>query len=413
MKLFPMGETASYRHWASRGDGGGGGGLDVGSSRLGRGSRRASGQRHLSGSGGLGGVRLCAARRGAGAELPERQLLRRLPGGRGTSAAPRGVERLLPGRDHGQHALCPEAGAQSNGCENSLSGSPGYRTFYPLHVQYQGTQMEYALKYLAVHRHTQLVTIDIGANDAFLLESGCLGVPACIVAGLPAVLADHRGEPGHHLPRDPRRRPLPGPPGRADLLLDELQRSGHGGTHHATQQRTVAAGGKVAMASPLPAVSPTGDPCARLDCLSSLPTRRPATSTPRLPGTPAGPGHREGRRNPPAEVTAPREGSAGAPQVRHGLRDKRSEAQEGPGSGVTPGSGAFPAPAYQSLPRRVRSVCCCHAASASVPGLAVLLGQRPDRAVPALGGCRSTEKNRADMVGQLLVGGLAVSVATC
>jgi lysophospholipase L1-like esterase len=62
------------------------------------------------------------------------------------------------------------AGAQSNGCENSLGSPVGYRTQFPLHVQYQGTQMEYALKYLAVHRHTQLVTIDIGANDAFLCQ---------------------------------------------------------------------------------------------------------------------------------------------------------------------------------------------------------------------------------------------------
>src|SRR5579864_373304 len=62
------------------------------------------------------------------------------------------------------------AGAQSNGCENSPGSSVGYRTLYPLHVQYQGTQMEYALKYLAVHRHTQLVTINIGANDAFLCQ---------------------------------------------------------------------------------------------------------------------------------------------------------------------------------------------------------------------------------------------------
>jgi lysophospholipase L1-like esterase len=30
--------------------------------------------------------------------------------------------------------------------------------------------MEYALKYLAVHRHTRLVTIDIGANDVFLCQ---------------------------------------------------------------------------------------------------------------------------------------------------------------------------------------------------------------------------------------------------
>jgi lysophospholipase L1-like esterase len=62
------------------------------------------------------------------------------------------------------------AGVVSNGCENSPGSSTGYRTLYPLHVQYQGTQMQYALKYLAVHRHTQLVTIDIGANDVFLCQ---------------------------------------------------------------------------------------------------------------------------------------------------------------------------------------------------------------------------------------------------
>ena len=62
------------------------------------------------------------------------------------------------------------AGAQSNGCENSPGSPVGYRTQFPLHVQYQGTQMEYALKYLTVHRHTVLVTIDIGANDAFLCQ---------------------------------------------------------------------------------------------------------------------------------------------------------------------------------------------------------------------------------------------------
>ena len=62
------------------------------------------------------------------------------------------------------------AGAPSNGCENSPDGSPGYRTLFPLHVQYRGTQMQYALKYLAVHRHTQLVTINIGANDVFLCQ---------------------------------------------------------------------------------------------------------------------------------------------------------------------------------------------------------------------------------------------------
>src|ERR1700757_4261037 len=61
-------------------------------------------------------------------------------------------------------------GALSNGCENSPGSSTGYRTQFPLHVQYRGTQMQYALKYLAVHRHTRLVTINIGANDVFLCQ---------------------------------------------------------------------------------------------------------------------------------------------------------------------------------------------------------------------------------------------------
>ena len=61
-------------------------------------------------------------------------------------------------------------GALSNGCENSPGSSAGYRTQFPLHVQYRGTQMQYALKYLAVHRHTRLVTINIGANDVFLCQ---------------------------------------------------------------------------------------------------------------------------------------------------------------------------------------------------------------------------------------------------
>lgn len=62
------------------------------------------------------------------------------------------------------------SGAQSNGCENSVGSSTGYRTLYPLHVQYQGTQTQYALDYLAAHMHTQLITIDIGANDAFVCQ---------------------------------------------------------------------------------------------------------------------------------------------------------------------------------------------------------------------------------------------------
>jgi lysophospholipase L1-like esterase len=61
-------------------------------------------------------------------------------------------------------------GAQSNGCENAPGSSVGYRTEFPLHVKYAGTQMLYALRYLAIHRNTRLVTIDIGANDVFLCQ---------------------------------------------------------------------------------------------------------------------------------------------------------------------------------------------------------------------------------------------------
>ena len=61
-------------------------------------------------------------------------------------------------------------GAQSNGCENSPGSSAGYRTEFPLHVKYAGTQTLYALRYLATHRNTRLVTINIGANDVFLCQ---------------------------------------------------------------------------------------------------------------------------------------------------------------------------------------------------------------------------------------------------
>ena len=47
-------------------------------------------------------------------------------------------------------------GAQSNGCENSSGPASGYRTEYPLHVQYPGTQMQYALKYLAANHEQRL-----------------------------------------------------------------------------------------------------------------------------------------------------------------------------------------------------------------------------------------------------------------
>jgi lysophospholipase L1-like esterase len=63
------------------------------------------------------------------------------------------------------------AGAQSNGCENSLGSPSGYRTLFPLHVAYAGTQIDYAVQYLRAHSDTRLVTLTIGANDLFLCQN--------------------------------------------------------------------------------------------------------------------------------------------------------------------------------------------------------------------------------------------------
>ncbi len=102
------------------------------------------------------------------------------------------------------------AGAQSNGCENSPGSPVGYRTLYPLHVQYQGTQIDYALNYLAAHKHTRLITIDIGANDAFLCQETTpdhcssplelAGVAAEIAGNLGTIFHDLRVEAGYQGP---------------------------------------------------------------------------------------------------------------------------------------------------------------------------------------------------------------------
>jgi lysophospholipase L1-like esterase len=101
------------------------------------------------------------------------------------------------------------AGAQSNGCENSPGSPVGYRTLNPLHVQYHGTQMEYALHYLAAHKHTRLVTIDVGANDVFLCQettpdqcgpAELFGVAQQIAANLGTIFHDLRDVAGYQGP---------------------------------------------------------------------------------------------------------------------------------------------------------------------------------------------------------------------
>lgn len=81
---------------------------------------------------------------------------------------------------HVANASCPgETSAslinskkQSYACETDSTGTgPGYRTAFPLHVHYSGSQLAYGVHYLRTHRNTRLVTLMIGANDAFLCQS--------------------------------------------------------------------------------------------------------------------------------------------------------------------------------------------------------------------------------------------------
>jgi lysophospholipase L1-like esterase len=68
------------------------------------------------------------------------------------------------------NASCPgetsasliDPSAPSNGCEN------GYRRAFPLHVDYKGSQLAYALHYLHLHHDVRLVSLMIGANDGLL-----------------------------------------------------------------------------------------------------------------------------------------------------------------------------------------------------------------------------------------------------
>jgi len=77
----------------------------------------------------------------------------------------------------------------STGADN---GCRAFRSAFPLHVTYDSTQMAYAERFLKEHRAVRLVSIGLGANDAFLLQKACAADSAptqCVEAGLPAVLA--------------------------------------------------------------------------------------------------------------------------------------------------------------------------------------------------------------------------------
>jgi lysophospholipase L1-like esterase len=75
------------------------------------------------------------------------------------------------------------ASSNDNGCK-------AYRYYYPLHVAYTSSQLAFAVTFLNAHRDsTKLVTIDLGANDVFQLQTLCGTDQTCLDNGLPAVLA--------------------------------------------------------------------------------------------------------------------------------------------------------------------------------------------------------------------------------
>ncbi len=87
------------------------------------------------------------------------------------------------------NASCPgETTAGFSSATGADNGCRPYKANYPLHTSYSGTQLAFATAFLNEHRNTKLVTIQLGANDAFLLENQCNNEPACIAAGLPALL---------------------------------------------------------------------------------------------------------------------------------------------------------------------------------------------------------------------------------
>ena len=85
------------------------------------------------------------------------------------------------------NAACP---GEASGGFLSLTGlDNGCRPYrfvfqFPLHVAYTGTQIDFATSYLRSNPRTRLVTLNLGANDAFVLLRTCNNDPKCIAIGL-------------------------------------------------------------------------------------------------------------------------------------------------------------------------------------------------------------------------------------
>ncbi|RBY85098.1 SGNH/GDSL hydrolase family protein [Blastococcus sp. TF02A-26] len=98
--------------------------------------------------------------------------------------------------------------ADNYGCTNVAGQEPGFRDAYPLHVDYDGSQLDEALRVLRGTEDVELVTLQIGANDAFLCDrSGACDTPEGrealgrqVEPGVAAILAALRTEGGYDGP---------------------------------------------------------------------------------------------------------------------------------------------------------------------------------------------------------------------
>jgi lysophospholipase L1-like esterase len=76
------------------------------------------------------------------------------------------------------NATCP---GEASGGFLSLTGTDNvcrpYRASFPLHTQYNISQMDYALRYLTGHKDTRLITLTLGANDLFRWQKDCKVTP--------------------------------------------------------------------------------------------------------------------------------------------------------------------------------------------------------------------------------------------
>jgi lysophospholipase L1-like esterase len=97
------------------------------------------------------------------------------------------------------NAACPgettasflDVTAPSNGCEGGPGSGSGYRTSFPLHVEYDSadqSQLDYAVSTLQGTPGVALVTLQLGANDGFLCQARTTDQCASEVAGVAATV---------------------------------------------------------------------------------------------------------------------------------------------------------------------------------------------------------------------------------